>query len=69
MPSPKAAMTQSELCRYMRAMRDAGFDGRVEIVRPDGTTVRIVSGRGGVTAADHADAIDKMIDEVPDAQT
>lgn len=67
MPSPKAAVTQSELRRYMRAMREAGFDGRVEIAKPDGTRVSIVAGKANKAAADDPDDIDKMIDEVPDA--
>ena len=67
MPAPKATITQAELRRYMRAMRESGFDGRVEIDRPDGTTVRIVAGKGGEVAVVDADDIDAMIDEVRDA--
>ena len=66
MPAPKATITQAELRRYMRAMRETGFDGRVEIERPDGTKVRIVAGKGG-EAAHAGDEIDAMIEKVPHA--
>ena len=68
MPTPKAAVTQSELRRYLRAMREAGFgEGRVEIKRPDGTRVAIVVGKAGEATVDDPDDIDAMIDKVPNA--
>ena len=67
MPNPKAAVTQSELRRYLRAMREAGFDeGRVEIAKPDGTKVSIVAGKAGEHAdGDDGDDFDAMIGRVP----
>ena len=65
MPSPKAAVTQAELRRYLRAMREAGFDeGRVEIEKADGTKVSICAGKAG-EAADDGDDFDTMIGRVP----
>lgn len=66
MPSPKAAVTQAEVRRYLRAMREAGIDeGRLEIAKPDGTTIKIIAGKAG-EAAEDGDDIDDMIDRVPD---
>ena len=60
MSTPKAIVSQAELRRCLRALREAGFDeGRVEIERPDGTTVRIVAGKAA--AIDETDEIDDMI--------
>ena len=67
MPTPKATVTQSELRRYLRAMREAGFDeGRVEIAKPDGTTVSIVAGKSS-GAAETTKDFDKLIARIPDA--
>ena len=58
-----APVTQAEVRRYLKAMREAGFeDGQVRIER-DGT----VSIKVGKAADDEApaDDIDKMIDKVP----
>ena len=56
MPSRKAAVTQAEVRRYLRAMREAGFDeGRVEIERPDGTRVAVVVGKAGEVAGESDD--------------
>ena len=38
MPSPKARFTQSDVTRILRAMKNAEFDGHLEI-RPDGTMI------------------------------
>ena len=38
MPNPKVAVTQAEVRRYFKGIREAGFgEGRIEIERPDGT--------------------------------
>ena len=67
MPTPKAAVTQSELRRYLKAMRDAGIaEGRLEITKPDGTRIAITSGKASETA-DGGDDIDAMIEKVPHA--
>ena len=64
--TPKATVTQAEVRRYLKAMREAGFEtGRVEIERPDGTRVSIVAGKAGDAAAADANDIDTMIDRVP----
>ena len=69
MVNAKATVSQAELRRYLRAMREAGInEGRVEIAKPDGTRVSIVAGKGGEgTPTADADAIDAMIDKVPNA--
>ena len=65
MPSPKAAVTQSELTRYAKAMRAAGYDDwRIDVAKPDGTKVSIVAGQQSADA-EHDD-IDAMIAKVPD---
>ena len=70
MPTPKATVTQAEVRRYLRAMREAGFDeGRVKIDRPDGVRVTIEAGKAGEAAPDDADDIDAMIERVPHAST
>ena len=67
MPTSKAVITQAEVRRYLRAMREAGFDeGRLEIAKPDGTKVSIVAGKASETA-DPGDDIDAMIEKVPHA--
>ena len=69
MATPKATVTQAELRRYLKAMREAGFEtGRVEIERPDGTRVSIVAGPAG-DDADDANDIDALIKKVPHAAT
>ena len=65
MPSPKAAVTQSELTRYAKALRAAGYDDwRVQIEKPDGTKVSICAGKADAPAAD-GDDIDTMIERLP----
>lgn len=65
MSGSKAPVTQSELTRYAKAMRAAGFDGlRMVIEKPDGTKVSIVAGDAAVDA--ERDEIDAMIEKVPD---
>ena len=45
MPTRKAAITEAELGRYLKALRRAGFgSGRVEIEQPDGTKVSVIAG-------------------------
>ncbi len=67
MPSPKAAVTQAEVRRYLRAMREAGFDGgRLEIAKPDGTKVKIIAGKSDDADAP-ADEFDDLIGRLPDA--
>ena len=69
MANPKATITQAEVRRYLRAMREAGFDeGRVKIDRPDGVRVTIEAGKAGDPGDDAAD-IDTMINKVPHAAT
>ncbi len=70
MSTQKATVTQAELRRYLKAMREAGFEtGRVEIERPDGTRVSIVAGRTGDAADDDANDIDALINKVPHVAT
>ena len=65
MSHPKAAVTQSELTRYAKALRAAGYDDwRIEVAKPDGTKVSICAGKGG-EAANDGDAIDRMIERLP----
>ena len=60
-------ITQAEVRRYLRAMREAGFDeGRIEIERPDGTKVSIVAGKAS-EAAEAGDDIGAMIEKIPNA--
>ena len=67
MTNPKASVTQAEVRRYLRAMRDAGIaEGRLEITKPDGTRIAITSGKAS-EIADGGDDIDAMIDKVPHA--
>ena len=62
MPSPKAPVTQSELTRWAKALRAAGYDDwRVEIAKPDGTKVSICAGKAD-EAGDDGDEIDRMIE-------
>ena len=69
MSTAKAALTQAELRRYLKAMREAGFEtGRVEIAKPDGTRITLVAGKAG-DAADDADDIDVMIRNAPNGTT
>ena len=65
MPSPKAAVTQSELTRYAKALRAAGYDDwRIEVAKPDGSTVKIIAGKAGEADGD-GDDFDAMIGRVP----
>ena len=61
MPAP---VTQAEVRRYLKAMREAGVaEGRVVIERPDGTKVSIIAGKGAET--DATDDFDDLIAKVP----
>ena len=65
MPTPKAVITQAEVRRYLKAMREAGFpEARLEIAKPDGTKVSIVATRF-TEATDDPDDIDVMIERLP----
>lgn len=44
MPHPKAAMKQSDLTRYAKALRAAGYSEWRVVVRPDGTH-EIIAGK------------------------
>ncbi len=67
MANQKATVRQSELTRYLKAMRDAGIaEGRLEITKPDGTRIAITSGKAS-EIADASDDIDAMIEKVPHA--
>ena len=62
--TPKAAVTQAEICRYLKALRDAGYsDGRIEIDKPNGTKVSIITGETSEAAV--ADDFDAMIEKLP----
>ena len=68
MARPKAAVTQSELTRYAKALRAAGYDVcRIEVAKPDGTRVTVVAGKAGEDAddGDDGDDIDAMIERLP----
>ena len=65
MPRAKATVTQSELTRYAKALRAAGYeDWRIEVAKPDGSTVKIIAGKPG-EIADNGDEIDRMIERLP----
>ena len=60
-----STVTQSELTRYAKAMRVAGYDDwRIEVAKPDGTKVSICTGKAGETG-DDGDDIDAMIERLP----
>ena len=65
MANRKASVRQSELTRYLKAMRDAGIaEGRLEITRPDGTRIAITSGKAS-EATGTGDNIDRLIAKLP----
>ena len=65
MPRAKASLSQSELTRYAKAMRAAGFDDlRMVIEKPDGTKVSIIPGEE--RPVDASDEITSMIEKAPD---
>lgn len=67
MATRKSPLTEAEATRYLRAVRNAGFEsGRVEIDNPDGSRVRII---GGSAADPDVDDVDRMISKVPHAPT
>ena len=67
MANRKASVRQSEVTRYLKAMRDAGIaEGRLEITKPDGTRIAITSGKASENT-DPSDDIDAMIQKVPNA--
>ena len=62
MPAP---ITQAEVARVFKGMREAGVaDGRVVIERPDGTKVSIIAGKGAEAEAPEDD-IDALIERLP----
>ena len=65
MSGSKAPVTQSELTRYAKAMRAAGYDDwRIDVAKPDGTKITISTGKASEDA-EHDD-IDAMIGRMPD---
>ena len=61
MPAP---ITQAEVRRYLKGMREAGVaDGRLVIEKPDGTKISIIAGKGG--EAEAGDDIAVMIKRIP----
>ena len=65
MPRAKASLSQSELTRYAKAMRAAGFDDlRMVIEKPYGTKVSIIPGEE--RPVDASDEITRMIEKAPD---
>ena len=69
MSTPKSIVTQAELRRYLRAIREEGVGDRLEIAKPDGTKVSIIVGKAGEAVADDVDDIDAMIKKIPHAAT
>lgn len=64
MANRKAAVTQAEMQRYLRAMRAAGYsDLQIEVVKPDGTVIRVVAGKASETA-EATDDFDAMIERI-----
>ena len=56
--------TQSQITQYLRATHLAGYvSGQVEILRPDGTRVKI---KGETERASIEDSLDSLIDAIPD---
>ena len=67
MPSRKAAITEAEIRRCLKAARDAGYEqARVEFVKTDGTKVSIVAGMAS-EATGATDDFDELIGRIPDA--
>ena len=63
MPKPNATFTQAELRRYLKVIREAGYDqAQVEIDKSVGT-VRIFVGKA--YEASSADDFDAMIERLP----
>ena len=68
MPGRKAVVTQAEIARLAKGMRDAGiYEFSIKVEKPDGTRIAIVAGKGHPTVVDDPDDIDQMIDKVPHA--
>ena len=64
MANQKAAVTQAEIRRCLKAARDAGYDDvRVEIDKPNGIKLTVVAGKASETA-DGGDDIDAMIEKL-----
>ena len=62
MPSPKAAVTQAEIARCLKAARAAGYERcRVHYEKADGTWVTVDAGKCDEVADDGVD-IDHMIE-------
>lgn len=65
MPRRKAAISQSDLTRYMKAVRAAGYeDFRVEIENTDGSRISIVATKQ-TPLPNGRDDIDSMISRLP----
>ena len=66
MSNQKVAVTQAEVRRYFKGIREAGYGGgRIEIDQPDGTRVSIVAGKASEAITDDANDIDAMIKRMP----
>ena len=62
----KSSITETELSRYLKALRRAGFEsGRVEIVRPDGTKISVIAGEASEPVPG-VDDFDTMIGRIKD---
>ena len=65
MANRKATVTQAEVRRYLKAMRESGItEGRLEITTSDGTRIAITSGKAPENT-DPSDDIDAMIERMP----
>ena len=65
MSRARAPVTQSELTRYAKAMRAAGYeDWRIEVAKPDGTKVSIHAGKAAEDDSE-VDDFDSMIGRLP----
>lgn len=52
MPGRKAFVTQAEIARLAKGMRDAGCEEfSINVEKPDGTKISIVAGKGSEAAA------------------
>ena len=64
----KSVITEAELARCLRALRNAGYEsGRVEIEAPDGTKITVVAGETSEPAPgnDFDALIGRLKDDAP----
>lgn len=57
MANRPALLKQSDLTRYIKALRQAGVEGGQVEVRPDGTHVIIILGQGDAAGANPCDRL------------